>query len=105
MMRCATSFKSLMKEYVSLCGANWLSDGYDKVDTMGQSSSAFKNQIVGLLQAVKYLKGGTYSVLQQNLALKKLLFSVHSDDNFLPSAVPLIAINLLVIIIEMIAGG
>jgi hypothetical protein len=105
-MRCATSFKSLMKVYIYLCGAIWLSDGYDKVDTMGgQSSSAFKNQIVGLLQAVKYLKGRTYSVLQLNLALKTLLFSMHSDDNFLPSAVPLIAINLLVIIIEMIAGG
>lgn len=29
-------------------------DGYDRVDVEG---SAFKNQIVGLLQAVGYLKG------------------------------------------------
>mmetsp|Transcript_30967 Transcript_30967/g.29579 ORF Transcript_30967/g.29579 Transcript_30967/m.29579 type:complete len:82 (+) Transcript_30967:72-317(+) len=50
--------------------------GYDKMDTSGaENNSAFKNQIVGLLQASGYLK------------------------------VPLIAINLLVIIIEMVAGG
>jgi hypothetical protein len=33
------------------------------------------------------------------------LLSLYSDHDFLASAVPLIAINLLVIIIEMIAGG
>ena len=37
--------------------SKWV-DGYDKVDTMdGQSSSALKTQIIGLLQAVGYLKG------------------------------------------------
>ena len=52
---------------MSLSIANWPSDGYDKIDTMGgPGSSTFRNQIVGLLQAVQYLKGVIYFVPEEN---------------------------------------
>ena len=37
-------------------------DGFDKVDTMG-GGNAFKNQVVGLLQAVGYLKGMEFCLI------------------------------------------
>lgn len=70
-----------------------LTDGYDQVDH-SIDGNALKNQMVGLLQAVSYLKGKTTTILNEQLFLLISLIIL----------VPLIGVDILVILIEILAG-
>jgi hypothetical protein len=71
-------------------------DGYDEMDPdLGQT--ALKNQVVGLLKAVSYLKGSLFIVCTLCPFLYSFLY-------FLCYTVPLIIINSLIVILELLLG-
>lgn len=69
------------------------SDGLDKTD-FSDAGNGLKNQVVGFLQAVSYLKGISIPFVINSLLTSSIHWFI----------VPLIAVNVLVIAIEIIAG-
>ena len=84
--------------------------GYERVESLGvnqfdnQNGNILKNQIIGLLQAVSYLRCKYITSITVIIHSFTLIFIQPSSFKF-HNIVPLIIVNILVIVIEILAGG